>query len=303
LSVYNGTAFLAVDAESGFQPPTLFWLSTSGMDWRLVESSLTWANGVEQLATWRGQFVVAGVDAEGPNPHATLWQSADGATWQPLPDSPSLAFFEGWPPDAAMWESILGLTAEETDLVVTGLVVKSTKHFRSAVAVVEWRSSDGVSWTRRQLPLDILESWYSYSDPIAIGDNWVRYEPRGTEIEVSSDKRSWRRAWPPEYLPNLQVTSVAETKWGLVAVGGSLVVGEGGSANFVEAVALNSTDGMNWVESSGWPDLDIGLLMDVTSSDSAIVAVGAGAKGLSDVDEAGNPQKAFVWVSRPPGTP
>ena len=191
-------------------------------------------------------------------------------------------------PDAAGYSSIEVLRVDGSNLMAIGAVVGPG----GPIGIVSWKTSDGVHWTRRDMP-ETYDIPY-FGQPLEIDGIWVRLDDVG--VEDSTDKQHWTSVWQVPG-PNALLYAMASTTAGLVAVGADYR--SGGEL----AIVVNSADGVTWTRSTGWPGLGFGSLRSVTSSDTLIVSVGAGANGPGDFDEAGNPTRAFAWISPPAPVP
>jgi hypothetical protein len=248
------------------------WFSQNGRDWVLADTASSWAGRtVSQLVAWQGGYVAAGAVIDDPTGHVLFWQSSDGAAWTPLTDAPALAFVEGKPPATARLALVESLSVNADKLSAVGAITCGCESDQP-IAVIRWTTSDLVHWIRQELAttFDLFASV-----PVEVDGTWVR--AADWELEASTDKTSWHRVWPAELKDEIQILAVANTKWGAVAVGG----------DGVGALMVSSTDGLNWIQSTGWPGLLGGILQDVAGSDTTIVAVGGGPSG------------PLAWVSPP----
>ena len=262
----------------------LFWLSADGRGWQLLDD-VAWVEGyIDALAVWQGQFVAAGYVGD-ERASAAFWTSRDGRSWERLPDRPVLQFYrqatEGRDIVAG---GITRLHSEADTLVAEGwLYCACGRELRDGA--VEWRTSDGREWERRDLaPRDVEPA------TVAGGPGWLRIAADGSAIESSADGEGWQAAWTPPATdrgeqPSAQLFALAERPGGFLAVGVLHVDGVG------RPLALASSDGLAWASStgSGIEDLD-GALLDFAASPTAIVAVG----------RVGDPPAPYVWLHEPP---
>jgi hypothetical protein len=151
------------DNEEGFAPAV--WSSTDGLSWALDWTGLVQpvfenqampiinGNGfslMEAVAvTTEGGLVAVGSVCDVADGQyectAAVWTSTDGKAWNPIPHDRSV-FASSIPGGQTVMTGIV--TSDETILAI------GTDNGTTAIA---WKSSDGVTWTRLELPEAMLE--------------------------------------------------------------------------------------------------------------------------------------------------
>jgi hypothetical protein len=270
------------DSGERYVAAPVFWTSADGAEWQVIDLGTSWAGGrLHQLASWNGQFLAASVSGEGFEARAELWHSIDGLDWRRLPDSNALDFFTepepGFDP-SRLSARIEVVTAHGDDLVMLGSVDCSSCAYFGPMLVVRWRSADGgQTWQRRELKN--YDEYRNYDDPVPIGDRWARIRRGNDRLEISTDKENWESAWEPEGYP--EWSRVRLTPFGAVALGVVYDRDEN-----TTGLAVTSTDGVSWTQSTGSPALSGVNLTDVAGTAAALVAIGYS-------------ESASVWVSYP----
>lgn len=285
--------FLAVGAgwqedDEGVQViRPLFWRSADGRSWEILDD-VAWGDGyVDALTVWQGQFLAAGYVGD-ERASAAFWTSADGRDWQRLPDRPVLEFYR----DATEGRDIVlgGITSvrvEQAELVAQGwLYCACGREIRDSA--VEWRTSDGQEWQRRDLAADEVQPPRVEADT-----GWLRIAADGSTLESSADGETWQVAWTPPATdaggqPTAQLFGLGRRPGGLLAVGVLFEDGVG------RPLALASADGLAWTPSAGTGIDDLqGALLDFAAGTRAIVAIG----------RVGDPPAPYVWLHEVVATP
>ena len=137
LAVGPGPAGRIVAAgRSGGEP--VAWESSDGRAWtRRALPTLgrdgTWERIVTVLATHTGFIAGGSVGPELGDRHARFWRSADGVTWEPVPDDPGFAGAE-----------VVSIVARGSGFVALGRLGTGQRSSGS----IAWVSADGVTWRR-----------------------------------------------------------------------------------------------------------------------------------------------------------
>jgi hypothetical protein len=259
----DGTAWAA--GRSG--PKPVAWSSAGTALWTrhelpTVSGGADWERVVTIVATADGLIAGGSVGPELGDRRARLWRSADGATWQPVPDDAGFAGGE-----VVAIEPLAG-----GGLVALGRLGTGQRSTGS----VAWRSDDGVTWRR-------------IDDPALAGGlvNGVATDADGAIVAVGSDAdereavvwrstdggATWERA-PREdsrlYDPyKIRMTDVVATPGGLVAVGNYVGLQYGTATSWI------ATDWTTWRRAPNYPALGQGEMLAVTRGGPGLVATGS----------------------------
>lgn len=131
-------------------------------------------------------------DVEAPSGGtASAWRSADGATWEPVPADDSLATGDGIPVDDEPMPGFADVAWGPGGYVAVGIVIVGSDRVGAT-----WHSSDGLTWTRTQLPepertRPAAVTWNG-STFVLVGVVRQEDAPRAAAW-LSADGRSWRR--------------------------------------------------------------------------------------------------------------
>jgi hypothetical protein len=281
VAVAAGHRLIVAVGRRGTRPAA--WTSSDGTGWEERAVATAGPGGEAQrmtaVAVTADGFVAGG--SSGPElgeRRARFWRSADGLTWQPIPDGPAMTDAE-----------VTDIVAADGGLVAVGVLGPANRPTGS----VAWTSSDGTAWTRvdaKALASGRAVSLVTAGDGaiIAVGSD---LDEREAIAWRSEDGRDWRQA-PREasrFLGGRKVrmTDVARSGDLLVAVGNHV------GLQFGTASCWTSLDGLRWTRSTDTPPLEQWEM-------SAVVAEGP---GLVSVGTFGAPDNYIprVWLS--PGPP
>jgi len=241
------------------------WTSGDGATWERHVAPVLDRGTFERMTTIiaTGDGYVAGGSA-GPellDRHARFWRSADGRTWESVPDD--VATF-----DDAEVRSIARLGDE---LVAVGVVGSAQK----ATAAAAWVSPDEVHWTRIDDPsfagavvVSVIPA--PFGGLVAVGSDVGRHEAIAW---TSADGRHWTRA-PRDSTRFHDHGFVWMTD--VVAVG-DVVIAIGDSQPLQRATATSwvSRDGLHWQQANDAPVQEQGEFYAITPGGPGAVVVGA----------------------------
>lgn len=297
--VVGGPGYVAVGGamEDGHLRPAV-WVSEDALGWTRVNSDSFDNNELTSVAA-SDEGVVAVGDGD-------IWFSPDGWAWQRVVSPPN-AYFSG------VDHADLGFVAvgyvEKPNEVVDGALAEA---FRAVVAI----SQDGVNWVGVDLP-EGDDSWFGAraSSIVADGDEVVvagsyRTKP-GTYFDMhpafwtSNDGSTWDRYGVPRVSirglgrPSAFVSSLVNTRSGVVAVGGWFQYGTGPPTSFNPpktraAVWTSSEPGGPWGEIPSTESLEIEMIernIATTVGISGVAVIGDVLVGVST--DAG---EAVVWI-------
>jgi hypothetical protein len=241
------------------------WTSADGTTWhRQVVPTLS--NGAEwervtTILPVTGGFIAGGsVGPELGDRRARFWSSADGTTWEPVPDDPAFA--------GAEVADILGVGNRFVAIGKLGTGQRWT-------GSIAWVSDDGRRWRRIDSPE--LAAGIASAVAAAPGGGLVAVGSDLDEREAlawrSTDGSSWQ-ASPREASrlyngEKIRMTDVAAVRGGLVAVGNYVGVQYGTATSWV------STDGLSWRRAADYPALGQGEMLAITRGGAGLVAVGS----------------------------
>ena len=239
---------IPVPSPSATTAPAPFILGRSPVDgapW----GSITWqrldpaapASRLRSVVPWRGGWVATGDGG------SSVWTSADGDAWQPLPAGTGTTF---WPDSRVLAvapgaDGVVALTiAQPLACLPTDLGCTATP----SVPLSAWSSSDGRTW--RVLSTTGLPPLPRNADapllaggPLGLVLAWQEPTPLGsrTRIAISADGRAWRSV-PDTALPaTFSVTDLAVVGGRYVA-SGRLMDATGAA----RAALIGSPDGAAW---------------------------------------------------------
>jgi len=240
------------------------WTTRDGETWQrhdvpILGTGATPERMTTVVAGARGFVAGGSVGPELSDRHARIWRSADGATWERVPDDAaafadaevrSIASFDGGlvavgvvgnvqhPTGAVAWVSNDGGTWTRIDdpSFVGGVAVSAiAAPFGGLVAVgstldrgeaIVWRSADGRSWTRAEGGTGFRDPGFVWmTDVVAVDDIVIAigdYQPnqRGTAVSwTSRDGESWTRAAPAPVQEQAEFSAIARGGPGAIAVG------------------------------------------------------------------------------------
>ena len=272
----GGPGLVAVGASNDAP----IWTSADGRTWERVASdpAVFGENGTSvQGVTAHGSGLVAvgsALSADDFQRSAAVWTSADGRTWQRVPD------------DAGVFGSDEGTRIKAVTVGGPGLVAVGEDFATDGAAV--WTSVDGTSWERVPHDDDLFSSGVLWMDDVTVTPEGALIAVGGGQGQAvawsSPDGRTWERGGVAD-ADRAYMTSVAVGGPALVAVGG----GEGGGA------VWTSQDGASWQRvqpASGVfaGDPFAGMSAVATAGD-AVVAVGF--DGGDKISE----HRVAVWTS------
>ena len=258
----NGTAWAA--GRSG--PKPVVWSSAGGAPWTRHElptiGGAEWERVVTIVATAHGFLAGGSVGPELGDRRARFWRSADGESWQPVPDDPGFAGAEVVAIEPFRAGGFVALGRLGTGQRSTGSVA--------------WRSDDGVAWHRIDDPAlaaGLVNGLATDADGaiIAVGSD---PDEREAVVWRSGDRgATWERA-PREdsrlYDPyKIRMTDVVATPRGLVAVGNYVGLQYGTATSWL------ATDWTAWRRAPNYPALGQGEMLAVTEGGPGLVAVGS----------------------------
>jgi hypothetical protein len=255
---------LAAVGRSGSQP--IAWTSSDGATWQQNAVPTLGHDGIAERMTTivagASGFVAGG--SLGPelfDRHARFWTSADGASWQPVPDDP-VAFANA---------EVRSITRLHDGFVAVGVVGTA----QQATAAVAWTSPDGSHWTR----VDDA----SFAGAVAVS---VAAAPSGGLVAVgsdvarreaiawtSADGRHWTRApaqaslrYPGGYMWMTDVTPVGDH---VLAVGIFQGLQRGTATSWI------SSDGATWQQARTAPSQEGAEWYATTAGGPGAIVVGA----------------------------
>lgn len=251
----------------------LIWFSPDGQGWTAVGAPGT-LDGVELLDVAPGPhgFVALGVGSLGAaaeRPHAVLFRSPDGRSWERLGDIPGSA--DTYP------ESLTGGTE---GILAAGSDVDG--------AAVLWRSRDGRVFERLELDQPAADA---ITDPHAVADGYVALgSPGGPPILLrSTDAETWT-ASPIDAAADVVAARLVPGRWGYVVQGTWSAGCSPAGSCAGESIAWWSGDGVSW---GRLPAAD----SPISNGGSIIVA--AGDHGLLAIDGASAWESPDGWAWRP----
>jgi molecular chaperone DnaK len=241
------------------------WASADGTTWRRQDVP-TLSNGAEweritTVLPTSGGFIAGGsVGPELGDRRARFWSSADGTSWEAVPDDPAFAGAE-----------VADILAVGNRFVAIGKLGTGQRWTGS----IAWVSDDGRRWRRIDSPE--LAGGIAAAVAPAPGGGMVAVGSDLDEREAldwrSSDGSSWQAA-PREASrlyngEKIRMTDVTAVRGGLVAVGNYVGVQYGTATSWV------STDGLSWQRAGDYPALGQGEMLAVTRGGPGLVAVGS----------------------------
>jgi hypothetical protein len=262
LAVGEGGRVVAV-GRSGSEP--LAWTSPDGRAWqthavaRLGDGSIA-ERMTTVIATPDGFLAGGSIGPELFERHARFWRSADGATWDPVPDD-AAAFAD------AEVRSIVRFGGEYVAVGVLGSVQRYT-------GSVAWTSPDGLSWTRVDAPdllrgraIALVEA--PFGGLVAVGSDLDEGEAYAW---TSPDGRSWTLA-PSE--PSRQYPG--KVRMTDLTVVGDEVIGVGNYVGLQRGTAISwvTSDGRTWRQATSAPVQEQGEFYAVAAAGPGLVAVGS----------------------------
>jgi hypothetical protein len=241
------------------------WASADGTTWRRQDVP-TLSNGAEweritTVLPTSGGFIAGGsVGPELGDRRARFWSSADGTSWEAVPDDPAFAGAE-----------VADILAVGNRFVAIGKLGTGQRWTGS----IAWVSDNGRRWRRIDSP-ELAGGIVAAVAPapggglVAVGSD---LDEREALVWRSSDGSSWQAA-PRESSrlyngEKIRMTDATAVRGGLVAVGNYVGVQYGTATSWV------STDGLSWQRAGDYPALGQGEMLAVTRGGPGLVAVGS----------------------------
>ena len=195
---------------------------------------------------------------------ALVWTSADGATWELVPDSPVFEL-----------ASMHAVAARPGRLVAVGNLLPESEEFEGQVdpRAAAWTSGDGVTWR-------LIEGVPFFSDVVASADGFVASALNGANPEIwgSDDGRAWRRLAGRADLGDGSIDRLLVLDdGGMVAVGRSEAFGvESPTYEPADAAVWRSPDGGAWSRVGDQDAFSDAWMWDVAERDGRLVGIGSG---------------------------
>jgi hypothetical protein len=260
----SGSPRLVAVGRSGNAP--VAWTSDDGQVWvrepmPTLSGGAEWERATTVIATPTGFLAGGSVGPELGDRRARFWRSADGRTWQPVPDDAGMSGAE-----VGAIRSLGGGGFVAVGRLGTG---------QRAVSSVAWTSADGIAWRRSddtELAQGLVAGLATLPDGtiVAVGSD---PDERAADIWTSADGVRWSLApSEPSRLyggEKIRMTAVTAAGRGLVAVGNRVGVQYGTATSWV------SGDGRTWLRSPGYPALEQGEMLAVAATPGRLVAVGS----------------------------
>jgi hypothetical protein len=255
-------------------PHPIAWTTRDGAAWTEHVVPVLGITGVAERMTTvvaaPGGFLAGGsIGPETGSRHVRFWRSADGATWNPVPDD-AIGFADA---------EARSIVRTASGFVAVGLL-GTAGHPTGSVA---WTSHDGERWTR----VDDADLRTGQTASLVVGPGGglvavgTDLERREAVVWTSSDGGAWTRA-PGEdsrrFGGFIQMTDVTLAGRTLVAVG------ESSSLQRPTVMAWTSADGIRWTAAKEVPAFEqseaygiaAGPVPSIAGSQSpGVVAVGA----------------------------
>ncbi len=241
------------------------WTSADGRTWQVRLVPMLGSAGVAERMTTvvatRGGFLAGGsVGPELFERHARFWLSADGESWEPVPDD-----------DAALaGAEVRSIVPLGSGFVAVGVLGSGQRPTGS----VAWTSPDGVRWTRIDAPELLLGRAVAliaapFGGLVAVGSDLNEQEAL---VWLSADGSSWHLiAGEPSrrYDGKVRMTDIVAVGSDLVAVGNYVGLQYGAGTSWV------SSDGIHWRRSRDAPVLEQGEPYAVTTGGPGLISVGS----------------------------
>jgi hypothetical protein len=260
----SGGGRVVAVGRSGSAP--VAWDSPDGRTWtrRTVPTlgdGAEWERIVTVLVTDTGFIAGGSVGPELGDRRARFWRSADGTTWESIPDDPAFAGAE-----------VVSIARRGSGYVAVGRLGTGQRGSGS----IAWVSDDAIRWQR-------IDSAALASGLVAA----VAVAPDGSMVAVGSDLDErealvWRSAdgttWkltPGEESRLYNGDKIRMTDVAPVLGVGFVAVGNYVGVQFGTATSWISADGITWLRSAGHPALEQGEMLAVTVGRSNLVAVGS----------------------------
>jgi hypothetical protein len=268
--------------KTALPPTSATW---AGLTWRRLAPDDP-LSLVTYVVRWRHGFVAVG--GIGGPPFTTVWTSADGAQWQPVPFGSSTTFWPGY--------VVLGVGEVPAGLVVLTDCGGSPCSLQYGNRSISWTSPDGRAWT----PHIVLKAgWLSgpaTNPPLfaagPAGMVAASRNPAG-RIARSSDGVEWQ-SLPTHTLPaNFWLDDLQGTGTGFVAVGRQMT----GDAH-PDAASLWSANGRHW---SREPALLPTPPHSGSDDGSAAVSLVVGRNGMVAVQRGVPSTGDALWWQSPEG--
>jgi hypothetical protein len=256
------------------------WLSTDGATWELLPIDAWSAARVERVVWWNDRFVASGTEGSGTDVHVAFWTSADGRAWDPIPDRPSFVIYQGgtvkdFVGDREMFGGrVEDLYLDGQNLVAEAIVLLSCECDDPRPAEL-WTTADTAVWDWRVSGFDDL-----LPHPIRTPSGTF-FRTQLQTIEQSTDGKHWTTFWSPPAFTDAEVVDLTAYRDGFVGVGDKFL------GEQQDALVVSSDDGVNSVESTGWPGFENGYMTSVAGFGDTVVAYG------------GANQAPYAWVSQP----
>jgi len=242
------------------------WISGDGRSWTQVDGGSAFDDAAAPLqitavVPWRGGWSAGGYLGTFAGPlRAAFWFSADGASWQRMPDG--AAFDDG---------RVMAMAAFGDGLVAVG----ATGTFDRRTGGAVWTSIDGLTWERLPSSTD-LQAGVLFG-VVAGGSGLVAVgadpDDRAAMAWTSADGIAWTRAPEGTSLQNfglkIRMQDVALIGNELIA-GGHLLFG----TQYATAVLWHSRDGITWERAPEVPAFGDGEVSGIVAGGPGAVAVG-----------------------------
>jgi hypothetical protein len=255
---------IVAGGRSGSRPVT--WDSTDGRTWTrrsvpTIGDSATWERIVTVLATDTGFIAGGSAGPELGDRHARFWRSADGATWEPVPDDPAFAGAE-----------VVAIAQRGSGFVAVGRLGTGQR----ASGSIAWTSTDGNTWRRSASPdlaTGLVAAVAAAPDGslVAVGSD---LDERAALVWRSQDGATWELT-PEEdsrlyYGDKIRMTDVTA-----LPGGGFVAVGNYVGVQYGTAAGWTSADGLTWQRAPRYPALEQGEMLAVAVGRDELIAVGS----------------------------
>ena len=175
--------------------------------------------------------------------HPTFARSADGLSWQTVPDSPAFAGIQG-----RAWDAVLAAAPAGPGLVAVGASISPSERSNTAEA---WTTPDGTSWTRGTVDgAADAAMWAVARRPagyVAVGSagHWLPTETSGmtgAAAWTSGDGLTWTRAPDSPDFAGAVMQHIVSDGTQYVAAGADIP----GRAGNEQPPIWTSPDGLHW---------------------------------------------------------
>jgi hypothetical protein len=255
---------IVAGGRSGGEPAA--WVSPDGRAWTrstvpTLSGGSTWERIVTVLATDDGLLAGGSAGPELGERHARFWRSADGTTWEPVPDDPDFGGAE-----------VVSIVARDGGFVALGRLGTGQRGFGS----IAWVSGDGNHWQRIDsaalasgLAADVATA--PDGSLVAVGSD---LDERAALVWRSADGTAWDLA-PGEDSRLYNGDKIRMTDVEPLPGGGFVAVGNYVSLQYGTATSWTSADGLSWRRAPRHPALEQGEMLSVAVGRSQLVSVGS----------------------------